>query len=166
MVVRFGSNLFHQKFINVLNADSFLRKLFFGDTDFAKPRLILFWHSPLVLGSPAGGVWGGMRASKKETGLNHCLSHFSAMYCPSLKGMHPRHPPRAFPLWLLALRCLRAGKPALLRERKSPLPGSGDILLVPRRAPAPHPLHAFHISVYLLLRYLHIPLRLPTALIL
>ncbi len=86
-----------------------MRKLFFGDTDFAKPRLILFWHSPLVLGSPAGGVWGGMRASKKETGLNHCLSHFSAMYCPSLKGMHPRHPPRAFPLWLLAPRCLCAG---------------------------------------------------------
>ena len=26
--------------------------------------------------------------------------------CPSLKGMHPRHPPRAFPLWLLAPRCL------------------------------------------------------------
>ena len=30
--------------------------------------------------------------------------------CPSLKGMHPRHPPRAFPLWLLAPRCLCAGK--------------------------------------------------------
>ena len=30
--------------------------------------------------------------------------------CPCLKGMHPRHPPRAFPLWLLAPRCLRAGK--------------------------------------------------------
>ena len=30
--------------------------------------------------------------------------------CPSLKGMHPRHPPQAFPLWLLAPRCLRAGK--------------------------------------------------------
>ncbi len=35
---------------------------------------------------------------------------YLAMYCPSLKGMHPRHPPRAFPLWLLAPRCLRAGK--------------------------------------------------------
>jgi hypothetical protein len=29
---------------------------------------------------------------------------------PSLKGMPPRHPPRAFPLWLLAPRCLCAGK--------------------------------------------------------
>ena len=58
-------------------------------------------------------------------------------------GVHPRHPPRAFPLGLRVPRCLCAGKqnvqtaqipgnepfgicPHLLGERKFPLPGSGS----------------------------------------
>jgi len=46
------------------------------------------------------------------------------MYCPSLKGMHPRHPPRAFPLWLLAPRCLCADKARASRgEVSSPRVG-------------------------------------------
>jgi hypothetical protein len=60
--------------------------------------------------SPAGGVWGGMRASKKKKNQN-IVSVISLFYCSSKsKEMHPRHPPRAFPLWLLAPRCLRAGR--------------------------------------------------------
>jgi hypothetical protein len=37
-------------------------------------------------------------------------SFISLCGCPCLKGLHPRHPPRAFPLWLLAPRCLCVSK--------------------------------------------------------
>jgi hypothetical protein len=41
-----------------------------------------------------------------NTSYHKIVSAFLSLYgCPNLKGMHPRHPPRAFPLWLLAPRC-------------------------------------------------------------
>ena len=84
--------------------------------------------------------------------------------CPSLKGMHPRHPPRAFPLWLLAPRCLCAGKQIAKRLRyhrmsrllDCPLFLGRGSFLSPGRAiysestrsmPSPSPLYALHIYV-------------------
>ena len=135
---------------------------YFLGKGFAKTSAHLFLNSDVANGK--GGVWGGMRASKKETGLNHCLSHFSAMYCPSLKGMHPRHPPRAFPLWLLAPRCLCAGKQIVKRlkyQKMSRLldcplflgrgsflsPGRAIYSESTRSTPSPSPLYALYIYV-------------------
>ena len=36
-----------------------------------------------------------------------------------LAGVHPRHPPRALPLWLLAPRCLSAGNTERLKYREN-----------------------------------------------
>jgi hypothetical protein len=86
--------------------------------------------------------------------------------CPSLKGMHPRHSPRAFPLWLLAPRCLCAGKQIVKRLKYQKMSrlldcplflGRGSFLS-PGRAtnfgdypeivpPSPSPLYVLHIYV-------------------
>ena len=73
-----------------------------------------------------------------------------AMWLSKSKGMHPRHPPRAFPLWLLAPRCLCAGiTPRFLGRGSFLSPGRatnfGDYPeIVP---PSPSPLYALHIEV-------------------
>src|SRR3989344_4155398 len=47
---------------------------------------------------------GSWRNSKPK--LQYCASTILLFFVPYLKGVHPRHPPRTFPLGLLAPRCL------------------------------------------------------------
>ena len=55
------------------------------------------------------GLGGNPRNSKIQIQNFIIVSVISLLCdCSSLKGYHPRHPPRAFPLWLLAPRCLCA----------------------------------------------------------
>jgi hypothetical protein len=51
-----------------------------------------------------GEIRGGQKYKFKIKILSRSFLFVSS--CPSLKGLHPRHPPRAFPLGLLAPRCL------------------------------------------------------------
>ena len=76
----------------------------------------------------------GRNAGNLESKMLGAFGHHITMMS-KLKGQHPRHPPRAFPLGLLAPRCLGTATaqipgneplPVLLGERKSPLPGSGS----------------------------------------
>ncbi len=51
----------------------------------------------------------GRECALKNTKATNLILSWSFLLlcgCPSLKGYHPRHPPRAFPLGLLAPRCL------------------------------------------------------------
>ena len=129
-------------------------KLFSGrrvrkiETNFLKFGGDSFWISR------AGRVWEGMRASK-NTNTKNSISIVSRSFlllcgCPSLKGMHPRHSPRAFPLWLLAPRCLCAGiTPRFLGRGSFLSPGRATNFvdyheIVP---PSPSPLYALHIYV-------------------
>jgi hypothetical protein len=94
------------------NTDSVLRSNFLGE-GFAKTETNFFEirREFVLVFARRQGLGGNARNSKIQMQkFIYCLCHFSAMYCPCLKGMHPRHPPRAFPLWLLAPRCLCAGK--------------------------------------------------------
>src|SRR3989344_2346123 len=50
-----------------------------------------------------GGIRGGQKTENTNSIL--CLYH-STIFRPRSKGVHPRHPPRTFPLGLLAPRCL------------------------------------------------------------
>ena len=120
----------------------------------------------------AGRVWEGMRAEfllegakNSETTQSKLSRSFLLLCgCPSLKGMHPRHPPRAFPLWLLAPRCLCAGKQIVKRlkyQKMSRLldcplflgrgsflsPGRAIYSESTRSTPSPSPLYALYIYV-------------------
>ncbi len=109
--------------------------------------------------------WAGAKNSE-TTELKLSRSFLLLCGCPSLKGMHPRHPPRAFPLWLLAPRCLCAGKQIVKRLKyqkmsrllNCPLFLGRGSFLSPGRAtsrrdysrevpPSPSPLYALHIYV-------------------
>lgn len=45
----------------------------------------------------------------------HCAFEHTNILCIQTKGVHPRHPPRAFPLGLRVPRCLCAGKQEVKR---------------------------------------------------
>ena len=59
------------------------------------------------------GAEGGLPKKEATNKNTNCLGHKQHIYFTSgylkLAGVHPRHPPRAFPLWLLAPRCLGMG---------------------------------------------------------
>jgi hypothetical protein len=92
----------------------FAKAIFWGK-DFAKPRLLIFeirrefriWVSARRRGLGRNARFQKYKCKRIQT---LSLSFLFIIVRPSLKGMHPRHPPRAFPLWLLAPRCLCAGK--------------------------------------------------------
>lgn len=82
----------------------FCENYFFGEEkNFAKPRI---WFSRAQEGS--GEECARDFGNYLFSGGIGILSDISFSYCPWSKGMHPRHPPRAFPLGLLAPRCLSA----------------------------------------------------------
>src|SRR3989338_7809917 len=75
-------------------------------------------------------------------------------------GVHPRHPPRTFPLWLLAPRCLGlalllapphcgagARAPSCLGGGRNPPPSFG-LLLVPSESALAQPLSSFSYLLY------------------
>ncbi len=78
-----------------LNGLGFAKTILWG-MDFAKPRLSYFWNS----------------AGVGTAGENQIRNPILCLVPPAIlsvaQGYHPRHPPRAFPLGLLAPRCLRA----------------------------------------------------------
>jgi hypothetical protein len=82
-----------------------------------------------------------------NTSYHKIVSAFLSLYgCPNLKGMHPRHPPRAFPLWLLAPRCLCADSSPRFLGRGSLLsPGRAIYSESTRSTPSPSPLYVLYI---------------------
>jgi len=95
---------------------SFGKAIFWGK-DLPKLQLICFWIWMSQMEKEGFGeefsicssfCLGGIRGGQKTENTNSilCLLH-STIFRPWSKGVHPRHPPRAFPLGLLAPRCLR-----------------------------------------------------------
>lgn len=74
---------------------------------FRKTSANIFLNSA-GLHSPAGGVWGGMRETQNKNPKNTLSRAGGIFLLPWLLKVkvHPRHPPRAFPLGLRVPRCL------------------------------------------------------------
>lgn len=137
--------------------------------DFAKPRLLIFWNS-------AGFRFGfcpqegfgeecGRGNQTAQMGKNEPFGNWEKFktqsnivppsfpnWCPWFSGVHPRSSDLGhFRYGYSRLGAYVRAKPAPLRERKFPLPGSGSADY--SSPPSPYPHHAFYIYVYLFLRF-------------
>ena len=81
--------------------------------------LVLFGGGGFFLKRYGDGASGGFPFKKGNDGILKCtkVSYMYFIIFSSIsKGVHPRHPPRTFPLWLLAPRCLGLARFLALRH--------------------------------------------------
>ena len=79
--------------------DSEKRNKYFGDMDSAFPRLLFFRRDSEFCPQ---GVWGDAGETQKYNSKFYIGAFVHHIIVSSLKGIHPRHPPREFPLGLRA----------------------------------------------------------------
>jgi hypothetical protein len=155
MRTKFCKSNFLGKGFRKTSANSFLKFGGVSDLDSARRK---------GLGGNARGAFLAGAKNSEYIKFKIVSVFLSLCGCPCLKGMHPRHPPRAFPLWLLAPRCLCAGKqiakrlkyqkmsrlldcPLFLGRGSFLSPGRAIYSSSTRNTPSPSPLYVLHIYV-------------------
>src|SRR3989338_7247504 len=125
------------------NADEVLAKLFFGERICQNFGSFVFefgcrkWkRRGLGRNFPFAPLFVlGEFGADKKTEIQYCAFTILLFFVPDLKGVHPRHSPRTFPLGLLAPRCL--GLALLLAIARLRAGGSGAMLFGGRKESFP-----------------------------